>query len=234
MLRLPSTLTSWLPIRAKPRTDSVAIVTAARGQEPAIEPVTVERIEDTFVPPPVKLTAVELPRASNDDGLPWCNGVWPDDPDEVPGWRLAAEIQAKLYGYRLPSYRTRREFEAMLERCRAAEEHSSTDVIHPPLPAMQAAREFVAALRAADRTGDYTVDELAAAYLDHCTAQRRAPTKDRALRIALGQVPGVWTHTVERSIDGKRHRPTIWHIGAAGETRRRALPAIPEGIRLAA
>lgn len=37
--------------------------------------------------------------------------AWPADPDEVPGWRLAAEDMAREIDFAIPAYRTRREYE---------------------------------------------------------------------------------------------------------------------------
>ena len=68
---------------------------------------------------PMLLTPPAAIRATDDDG----NLIWPDDPDEVPAWRLALEAKAEAWGWaeqgvKLPPYRTRRES----DRCKAEDD----------------------------------------------------------------------------------------------------------------
>lgn len=145
-------------------------------------------------------------------------GVWPDDPDEVPAWRIAAETKAAIYGYTLPAYRTRREFEAAIGLCESAEEQRRNRAragrLKPALPPARAAQAFVDAVRSQERAGQYTAAEIYAAYLDHCTGHGLTPLSEKALKSGLDSIPGVTVAQCEAKLHGRRHRPTIWTISA--------------------
>lgn len=160
-------------------------------------------------------------------------GVWPDDPDEVPAWRIAAETTAAIYGYVLPCYRTRREFESAIGLCEAVYENTrmqtharatiadrstmtgpAKSALKGPISPDRAAREFIAALRRQERTGTYTAAEIYAAYLDHCTGESRVPCSETVIKTALARIPGVTHALKEDRLHGRRHRPTIWTISA--------------------
>lgn len=149
--------------------------------------------------------------------------AWPDDPDEVPEWILAAERKRAAAGIvpvHVPT-RTRRQYEDAIERVRSRLEHEATRIKHPALAPADAAAEFVAMLRSTERTGQYTSDELSAAYLDHCTATSRKPCGERLLRAELAKVPGVVSKQSYQKVRGSRYRPTLWYIAPA---------AVPAGI----
>lgn len=99
---------------------------------------------------------------------------WPDDPDEVPAWRLRAEAMARRYGYVLPGYRTRREFDAQVALCRAV----SCDAIK--LPADETARRFVAHVAATIATSSTPMIRLVSR-IAHFARHRRY----RARRISF-------------------------------------------------
>lgn len=143
--------------------------------------------------------------------------AWPDDPDEVPDWIIAFETHRAAVGIvpaRVPT-RTRREYEAAIERIAAKVEHEDARIQHPALPPADAAAEFLGALRASERTGQYTSDELAAAYIGHCTATARRPCAEHLLRSELAKLDGVRSVQICKRIGGKRHRPTMWYIAPA-------------------
>ena len=108
-----------------------------------------------------------------------CTDAWPDDPHEVPEWMARSIVWHEDRGKRPLGYRTKAEFDAMVARIAASEELdeiASRTAPKPKLSPDDAAIDFVGALRAAERTGQYLSDELTAAYLDHCTATNRRPT----------------------------------------------------------
>lgn len=157
--------------------------------------------------------------ASWDDEPPFrsvpCNdGQWPEDPNEIPDWMARSIAWHQERGLRPLGYRTRAEFDALVAKIAAAEELdelASRTAPKPKLSPDEAAIDFVRALRAAERTGQYLSDDLTAAYLDHCTATNRRPTAENLLRAALKFIKGVRVEKI--NIEGpKRHRPTVWII----------------------
>jgi hypothetical protein len=59
------------------------------------------RVAVTPPPVPVLTPAVQRHYAcTDDDGFL----LWPNDPDEVPAWRLELEERARIYGLSIPSY----------------------------------------------------------------------------------------------------------------------------------
>ena len=155
----------------------------------------------------------------NDDdppfgAVPSCADPWPADPHEVPEWMAKSIAWHEANGMRPLCYRTRAEFDALVARLNAAEELDeiiSRSAPKPKLSPEDAAIDFVGALRAAERTGQYLSDELSAAYLEHCAATNRRPTAENRLRKALKAIPGVRDEKI--NIEGpRRYRPTVWII----------------------
>ena len=88
---------------------------------------------------PVSLHLVPLDPGERPD-LPF--GIWPDDADTVPAWRIEVERKADLRGLTIPPYRTRRQFEAAVEACANALKEPAPRVILEPLAPAEAARRL--------------------------------------------------------------------------------------------
>lgn len=143
---------------------------------------------------------------------------WPDDPDAVPNWRLAQERRAADIGATLPSYRTRRAYEAMLDSWvdRACPPVSQpVSVACEPLPALStpaAASAFLSHMLEAGG-GEFSNEALTESYLAFCHAANRAPSPENFVRQALRRMAGVSTRMVDgRGRDNKRMRYTLWTI----------------------
>jgi hypothetical protein len=159
------------------------------------------------------LNAVVIPDARGEFEAADPHRNWPVSLDEVPAWRLDDEWVAEGRGYKLPSYRTRREFEAMVARCEAALAVAGAAApLLDPLPANEAAVQFLAWLRTSGRTGTLSNEALSGLYTECCAAHNRAPTADNSLREALKRLPGVTKQQPNLKSDGRRHRPIFWII----------------------
>lgn len=163
-------------------------------------------------PPPavsVSLHLVPIDPGERPD-LPF--GIWPDDLDAVPAWRIEVERKAELRGLVIPSYRTRREFEAAVDACAAALQEPAPRVILEPLAPAEAARQFLAWLRTTSRTGRYTDETLSEIYREHCTVASRAESSHSHMRNHLATFAGV--EKTQEPVKGapKRKRITIWTI----------------------
>ena len=143
--------------------------------------------------------------------------TWPEDPDAVPGWRLAQERRASEIGATLPSYRTRRAYEAMLDSWvdRACPPVSQPSIVAELLPALStsaAAAAFLSHMLEAGG-GEFTNEALTESYLAFCHRQNRAPAPENFVRQALRRMIGVSTRMVDgRGRDNKRMRYTLWTI----------------------
>lgn len=138
-------------------------------------------------------------------GLPGSEfGVWPEDPDIVPDWRLRAEERASKLGVRLPSYRTRRQFEALVARC---EKRIRAQRKVPPA---EAASRFAAYLRSSSRVS-YNNEELADAYTRFCDdAEIEAP--ESFMRGQLKRLPGIRREIRPERRNGRLVREAVWVI----------------------
>lgn len=180
-------------------------------------------------PPPAAPVALHL--VANDPGdrgpdLPF--GVWPDDPDTVPQWRIDVEHKAHLKGLDIPGYRTRAEFDAAVAACESAlSPTKATTVLMPPLDPPTAALQFLRWMQATNRTGRYTDERLASAYSEHCAAIGRAEASQSHMRKHLADLSGA--DKTQEPVPGapKRKRITIWVISPS-------LKQVVEQRRLAA
>lgn len=160
-------------------------------------------------------------RATNDNG----DIVWPDDPDEVPAWRLELEADADAKGIPhhivMPSYRTRGEYDAMLAAVKARIERPTLTLVAEtvrPLTSEQSARAFITTLRRRNEIGEYTAAELDRTYLEW--AEQRGPDEPPVatasmMKAALGKMAtdGVYRSARDTRKGGKRvNRLVTWVI----------------------
>lgn len=143
--------------------------------------------------------------------------AWPEDPDEVPAWRLEREDWARGAGVILPGYRTRREFEAV----QAALAPPEVAPVPVPLPVpdhtvefrpADAARAFLMWLRQDDMTGEYSAAEINALYDQWCADRGCDPAKVDLVKEELLLLPGVWKGTSDTRNGGRRQRRVRWII----------------------
>lgn len=136
---------------------------------------------------------------------------WPDDPHEVPSWRIGLEARARQRGFTPVGYRTRAEYEAAVACCRRALE--GEDEITTLAPT-EAARRFVAELRL--RRPETRLDdaEMRSCYADHCRRHRLTELPQNVLRPAMLRMSGVARTqiNIQRGRHGQRYRPTVWII----------------------
>lgn len=139
-------------------------------------------------------------------------GQWPDDPNEVPAWRLDLERRANDINLILPSYRTRGEFEMAVSMCADKVAEETIEPLAPALPPEDSARGFLKWLRETDACGEYTDERLREAYGRYCQATRVQPSADAYVRKYLKDLGGVSKALGRGPAVGKRERPTIWTI----------------------
>lgn len=162
---------------------------------------------------------------------------WPDDPDEVPAWRLTQERTARDAGFVLPAIRTRRDYEIAIAACEAQFVRESESAprradVQPDepfeplqivtmdgapvgrsvLPPEIAARKFQAWLLETGRIGKWSSDEMRRFYVAHCSAEKISPTPENVLREALKRLNGVSRVNDDVRIKGKRKRAVVWCI----------------------
>lgn len=150
--------------------------------------------------------------AVDDDGYV----VWPDDPDEVPAWRLEREAWASRAGITLPPYRTRREFQQHEDM--AAIDAAPPAVVSNPvaLSIDDAATQFLEFMIVDDRTGEFSASEISAHYAEFCEHRRIAPCPVDQVKAALALMqPRVRRIKTDQRINGKRHRSIRWVIEPA-------------------
>lgn len=178
-------------------------------------------------PPPAAFVSLHLVPIDPGDRPDLPFGIWPDDADTVPAWRIEVERKADLRGLVIPPYRTRRQFEAAVEACAAALKEPAPRVILEPLAPAEAARQFLSWLRTTSRTGRYTDETLSEIYREHCLAVGRAESSHAHMRNHLATFAGV--EKGQEKVEGapKRKRITIWTI-------KPSLAKIVEDRRLAA
>ena len=146
-------------------------------------------------------------------------GVWPNDADAVPSWRLEIERRSRVL---LVPYRTRAQFEAAVAACeqKLASTAKVSAMIGPALPAHESARLFLKWVRETNRChssarpdGRYTNETLRELYESFCHTIRVAPSSEAHVRKHLYDLGGV-----DKGLDdkqgrgGRRERPTVWTI----------------------
>lgn len=149
-------------------------------------------------------------KCTDDDGNP----VWPDDPDEVPGWMPERQAWRAANGIPPLPYRTRREMEsAVLAIVERLERRSESRLVGPFTPELAASR-FLNALRASSpsETLEFNAAELSAAYADYCTDNNIAPTHIDQVKAVMAMMPGVDRQKSRSMIDGKRRQVVCWLI----------------------
>lgn len=173
-------------------------------------------------PPPAAPVALHL--VANDPGdrgpdLPF--GVWPDDPDSIPKWRLDVERKAALKGLDIPGYRTRSELEAAVAACerQLKADQKVTQMIGPALPAHESARHFLKWVRQTNRChssarsdGRYTNEALRELYEMYCHAAKVTPSSEAHVRKHLIDLGGVTKGLDNKQTGPRRERPTLWTI----------------------
>lgn len=165
--------------------------------------------------------------------------VWPEDPDEVPAWRVVQEQRAAMWGITLPPYRTRRQFELAIE---VAETRAAISVMpEGPAPALapsEAARRFLSSLQHDELVGEYTAPELSALYSQHCADDNLTPAPIDLVKGELVRLPGVHRKQADMRdpVTGKRQRPMMWFIAPLSETNAEEIPfdIHPDDLRMAA
>lgn len=168
------------------------------------------RDADDPLPPPAAPVALHL--VANDSGPDLPFGIWPDDPDTVPQWRIDVERKAHLRGLDIPGYRTRAEFESAVALCESALSTTKAKaVLLPPLSPPDAAMQFLRWMQSTGRTGRYTDERLAEAYSEHCATIGRAEASQH-MRKHLADLSGA--DKTQEPVPGapKRKRITIWVI----------------------
>lgn len=145
--------------------------------------------------------------------------AWPDDPDEVPEWVVAAEALRAQIGITAPlPARTLRQFWSQLEMCTVSID--TEDIVKvPPAPALspvEAAREFCADLMAeAKELGErleFSVQALAERYEAHCERENRLPCAIEQMKGKLARMPGCTRTKADERRNGRRYRPVVWII----------------------
>lgn len=187
------------------------------------------------------------------------NHLWPSDPDATPRWVELLDELSGLTGSPCPArtYRTRRQFEASVasidaglrrialpapsvERDLAAEmgdlcnelEAGELPDRNPPLPGHEAAKGFLAWLRANGHAGEITADRLGDLYAEHCAEIGHVETHVREWRKHFKHLGGISRRQVNEPGVYGRHRPTVWTI--APETHKEASVHTLSGNRRAA
>lgn len=165
--------------------------------------------------------------------------VWPEDPDEVPAWRVVQEQRAAIWGITLPPYRTRRQFELAIE---VAETRAAISVMpEGPAPALapsEAARRFLSSIQHDEMVGEYTAPELSALYSQHCADHNLTPAHIDFVKCELALLPGVHRKQADKRdpVTGKRQRPMMWIISPLSEMGAEDIPfdIHPDDLRMAA
>ena len=146
--------------------------------------------------------------------------IWPEDPDEVPTWRIAQEARAEMLGLGIPPYRTRRQFELAIELA----EHKASIKIAPiaPLAALspsESARRFHAYLQHEEDVEEFTVPELSAKYSEFCEHENLTPSHLDFVKAELALRTGVHRRQIDKKdpTTGKRQRPMMWIIAPKAE-----------------
>ena len=162
-----------------------------------------------------------IPQCDGDSGAtsskPTGDEPWPDNPDEIPAWRIAQELRAEAGGYKLPAYRTRREFERCVALCEGVTQCAPPPPtpIGKPLPANDAARHFLDWMRLNGITGQISSERLSGLYADFCAQGNTAPAAENMVRGSLKRLSGVTVSLADkRRPGGVRTRPTIWNIAS--------------------
>lgn len=145
--------------------------------------------------------------ACDDDG----NIHWPDDPDEVPAWRIEREAWARAFGVHLPGYRTRREMEQAQELAEI-----DTAPVSVPTPQVEVgiddcATWFAGYLRE-NGAGEYSASEINDLYATFCVARNLIPPPIDHVKAALALMPGVHRGKIDVKVDGRRQRLVRWLI----------------------
>lgn len=174
-------------------------------------------------------------RATDDDG----NLIWPDDPDEVPLWRIEREIWAGIHGLSLPSYRTRREMEQaemlMVMGIEPVAAFAPAKLVS--LPVAEAAARFLEGLRHHADVRELSAADISNLYLEHCEAEGLEPVAVDQMKDVLKTLPGVFKQPVSSYETGKRRRTMQWVIVPAAEMAERDVDEAPffdEPMRIAA
>ena len=153
--------------------------------------------------------------ACNDDG----ELAWPEDPSEVPEWRLEREAWADACGVKLPSYRTKRDADLAIELCAMAcpGPLPDPDPPEPALPVDKAAELFLGSIQNGIPSGvaEYSADELSASYEEWCAVRNLLPSSIDHVKAAMALLPGVYRDKQAVYVDGKRRRVVRWVISPA-------------------
>lgn len=137
-------------------------------------------------------------------------GRWPDDPDEIPEWRLKAERRAAEIGVSLPGYRTRRQFDAAVAKCTAAIEKSLALAVRTKLSPKDAAARFANHVLSLSQTAAFSSEELTTAYAEWMVSCN-VECSESHMRGKLKRVPAVTRETTDtRMKSGRRVREVRW------------------------
>lgn len=133
---------------------------------------------------------------------------WPDAPDDVPQFILAAERRRAEVGITQPlPARTRREFDAAVARCEAVLAAQAPRKVAPD----EAARRFVSHIRSSEQI-ELSDEALSASY-SAFTALHRIECPDNFFRAALKRTPGARRHETV-SYQPRRVRKVVWVFAA--------------------
>lgn len=152
-----------------------------------------------------------LHSAIDDDG----DLIWPDDPNEVPAWRIEREAWAFRAGVKLPPYRTRRDVEQQEDLAII----STAPLLPPEQPRIVSiddmARMFLAYLVSDDMAGEYSALEISSAYAEFCSIGNIKPCQLDPVKSAMSLLPGVHRIQTCQRVNGKRQRAIRWIIAPA-------------------
>lgn len=162
--------------------------------------------------------------APDEDGQ--LNLVWPDDPDEVPLWRVERETWAEWSGVKLPPYRTKREYKQACDIvAMSVERPAFVANIAPPLPTDQSAREFLTMLQSQvqpTETVEFGADEIEAMYLEWCASCGVEASPMNMLKGELRKLGKAGAGIIRKQKDsrasGKRERPARWIVASSGSS----------------
>jgi hypothetical protein len=141
---------------------------------------------------------------------------WPDDPDEVPAWRIERETWARSVGIRLPSYRTRREMEQAQELAEIDTTPVAMPAPHVEVGIDDCADWFASYLRE-HGAGEYSAAEINDLFAQFCASRGVIPPPIDHVKAALALMPGIHRGKINVMIDGRRQRPVRWLIESASD-----------------
>mgnify|MGYP003322841072 FL=1 len=147
--------------------------------------------------------------ATTETGQP----IWPDDPDEVPAWRIEREAWALSIGVTLPSYRTKREWMQAEDLATMSCSPLIVTQIAPEESIEDVARAFLAHLRERNE-GPMSAKRVTEVYSDWCEDTARAPRSVDQVKAVVALLPGVARSMADQRVNNRRRRVVMWDFDA--------------------